>query len=229
MNLRNLLGLALPPVCAGCGSPLVSSEGMLCLGCLASLDRLAAGSVDARSLRERIAHRTPLISTVYSWLQYTHENLTGTLIRHGKYDDRPDIFEYLGAKMAAEIKAIRVFDSVDLLIPVPMHRWKRLSRGYNQARILADKISRATGIQVADCLRMTRRQTSQTHRSATERHAAARGLFLLTDKTLVTGRHVALIDDIITSGATISAAAAPILDAAPASLTIISLAATVKQ
>ena len=222
-----LLSFLLPPVCELCGRGLVKGEHLLCLGCLTTLAPAGGAFPPSEDslLRDRLPRNVNIIRCG-AWAIYRPDSASARLIKRGKYDDRPDIIRRLGAEWGRTLAETGALAGVDALQPVPMHILKRLRRGYNQAAVLAREISRATGVPVVDAMKATRGHQSQTRASAPGRADNVRDIFSVVRQAAVAGRHVVLIDDIITTGATLSEAATALKRAGAASVSIFTLAAS---
>lgn len=222
-----LLSFLLPPVCEICGRELVTGERLLCLGCLAAL---APGGgafppSEMSPLRDRLPRKVN-IATCGSWAVYRPDSAVARLIKKGKYDKRPDIIRRLAASWGGALASTDALNGIDALQPVPMHIFKKLRRGYNQAALIAREISRATGVPQIDAMRATRGHSSQTRATASGRADNVRDIFTVTRPDSVAGRNIALIDDIITTGATLSEAATVLQRAGAASVSVFTLAAS---
>ncbi len=226
MRMLDLIGMVAPPLCAACQRPLSEGEDFLCTHCMLDLPRQPLVEDCTGPLRERISPRTAPITAMAAWTTYTHDGRTGELIRRGKYGRSPIIFKHLGRMTAHDLKASGRLGNIDVILPVPMHWTKRLRRGYNQARLLAIEIGHVLDVPVGDNLRASRPHRTQTRRNATERRTAMKGIFNLTAPDELRGLDIAIVDDIITTGGTLSAAVEAVMPASPASITIIVLAAT---
>lgn len=137
---------------------------------------------------------------------YEPRSEAAELLYRLKYGNRPDIGEDLGRVMAEEMKIAGFFDGIDVLVPVPLSRKRQWQRGYNQSEMLARGISEVTGIPVvtnAVCREHFRQ--SQTSLSRRERQENVEGVFVLRRPQLLEDKHVLLIDDICTTGATLLA------------------------
>lgn len=229
MKLHDLIGIAAPPLCGACGTPLVSGEDCLCALCEATLERPCLVEDDSGALRSRVACRRAPVRHIAAWTTYTHDSPAGRLIRRGKYNGSPVIFSSLGRILGRRLLDSGCFSDLDVLLPVPMHWFKRLRRGYNQADILAREIGRILGVPVGDNLRAAHPHRTQTRRSGDDRLEALRGRFRLMAPDELRGLHVGLVDDIITTGGTVTAAVETIMQAAPASISVIALAATAQD
>ena len=137
---------------------------------------------------------------------YEPHSEVAQLIYDLKYHDRPDIGEDMGRLMAGEMQLARFFDGIDVLLPVPLSRKRLRQRGYNQSEQLALGISDVTHLPViTKILRRTHFHQSQTQLSRRERQENVEDMFELHDSSMLQGKHVLLIDDICTTGATLLA------------------------
>lgn len=226
MRLLDIItGFAVPPVCELCRRQLAPGETWICAHCLADLPLCLADRSDMRLTR---LPRTAPIASVDTLLTYAHDNAAGALIRAGKYGDRPELMSRLGRLLAENMVARGSLSGVEAIVPVPMHWWKRLRRGYNQAELIARELSRATGIPVQSLLRATRGHKSQTRRTGHERLYNVEGTFEAINPEAVAGRHVAVVDDILTTGATLSEAVRALCEGEPRAISVVTLAATVR-
>lgn len=214
----------MPRVCEGCGRRLSRGERSVCAACLGELSQ---GVPEAAGLRERLPRGVP-VDRCLSWTPYRRGASASRLIKRGKYGGRPDIIEELADIYGRRLAAAGALEGVDALQPVPMHWLKRLGRGYNQAALIARQLSRATGIPTADALRAVRGHGSQTRRTAGERALNVAGMFAVRHPESVAGRHIALVDDIITTGATLSEAALALAEAGAPRISVVTLAAAVR-
>lgn len=220
-RLRIAASLFVPDVCYLCGAPAVDGEGPVCVACAMGFDRPAESPAAlADTLRPRVMPRRAPFGTAAAPFVYTHTNGVGRLIRAGKYGDRPGLLTYLAARLAPMVP-----DDADVLMPVPMPWLKKLRRGYNQTEVIAAELSRITGVPVGDNL-TARRHRSQASMRGAERRRAMQGVFRLRHADELEGLHVALVDDIITTGTTLYAAAETLLAASPGRLSALALAVT---
>lgn len=224
--LHQVLDLLTPDLCENCHSHLVKGEHILCTNCLLTIPRTNLHKAVHNPYLDKITPITAPVRTVAAFTYYKHDLLAGELIRRGKYSDRPDIIRYLADAYASDLVADNALQDVDALIAVPMHWFKRLRRGYNQADIIARQISKHTGIPVIKPVKVGSARTAQAGKSGAERLTNVKGKFRLTHPDRITGKHLAIIDDIITTGSTISELVATIHPAHPRALTILSLALT---
>jgi ComF family protein len=229
------LDVALPTLCVACREP-VDGDGV-CAGCWAKLSFIAPpfcprlgipfvydpGS-DMLSM-EAIAN-PPAYARARAAVRY--DDVARTLVHALKYQDRTDLAPAMGRWMARA--GHELLDDADVLVPVPLH-WRRAwGRRYNQSGALARVIERRTGVRMApEALRRIRPTEQQIGLSRTQRASNVQGAFkVATDRqSLITGRRVVLVDDVLTSGATVDACARALLRAKAASVDVLVFARVV--
>ena len=224
--LYDLSRMLFPVTCEVCGDALVEGEKVVCMSCDMRMPRCDFHLRPSDELSMRFA--AAKISKVAALFPYIRKNEFARLIQKAKYNNRPDIGRLLGEKFSRELLPGGFFSGIDMLMPVPMHFWKQARRGYNQAYEIARGISKVTSIPIADNLVATRSHATQTRKSAGDRLASdAAGKLKVCYPDELEGRHILLIDDVITTGATMFACADVLRQAVPSvSLSALALAAT---
>jgi ComF family protein len=145
------------------------------------------------------------------------------LIYDLKYHARPDIGRHMGFIMARQMGGAGFFEGIDAMMPMPLSRWRQWHRGYNQSEQIALGISEATGIPVLS--KVVRRKhfiVSQTHLNRWERQANTADAFVLLQPDRIRGCHLLLVDDIVTTGATLTALATELQQAGDVRISIVS-------
>ena len=151
-----------------------------------------------------------------------------SLVHHLKYKDRPDIGRYFGRLLGEELKWNANYATVDALVPIPLHPKKRRLRGYNQSEEIAAGISQALDIPVWPEVLVRQVATStQTKRSAFQRWENVRTVFAVPDPARIAGKHLLIVDDVITTGSTMEAAAQKLLEAPGVTVSMAALAVDV--
>ncbi len=216
-----------PVCCHVCRKPLVEGEQLLCLDCMTKIPLTGFDRIPYDNpLHYRCVDLDCKIDKAVSFFYYKNESAYSRMIRDAKYYGRPQINRTLGRIFATHLRATGFFDDIDLIIPVPVHWARRLMRGYNQTEYIARGISEATGIPVVGNLIASRYHRSQTSRKATERREALRDNFKVIRADQLTGKHILLVDDVITTGATILTCGSAIYRAAAIErLSVLSLGA----
>jgi ComF family protein len=145
----------------------------------------------------------PQVREAAAFLLYEREGIVQKLIHEFKYHDNRKLAEYLGEIASPEMRADGMFRDVDFLIPVPLHPRKEWQRGYNQSYRIACGMASVYRLPVRnDVLRRRAYTMSQTRKSVYERHLNTENVFDVKDAHACAGKHVLLIDDVITTGAT---------------------------
>lgn len=203
-----------PAVCECCGASLVRGEKLLCLQCQYDMPRTGCHRDSFSDIHKRIAAPGVPVERAAAMFHYVKESRYALLIQRAKYNDRPSIVRHLAGMFARELEAEHFFEGVDMLLPVPLHRRKLLRRGFNQSEEIAMAISTVTSIPVGDNLKSLPHST-QTRKNAMERAANMNGTICVTDPEELAGLHVLIVDDVITTGATLLAAAKAIRASSP--------------
>ncbi|MDE6383645.1 MAG: ComF family protein [Paramuribaculum sp.] len=209
---RALMGMLYPEVCEVCGRALVEGEEMLCLDCLAGMPLYSPADFSDTEIHRRLM-RTPIVRAA-SLYYYYKDTPYAMLIQKAKYASRPKLARSLGRIVAERLKPKSFFDGIDAVTVVPLHKSKERRRGYNQSLMIARGVADVAGMPIVDLLDCSRHGT-QTARTVWQRWANAESTYTATPDTDVSGLHILLIDDVITSGATLSACASALLSAHP--------------
>lgn len=224
-GLRFGLGLALPPRCPACGLP-VAEDHRFCPACWGELRFLGppwcarccapfAYDVGPGATCASCARSPPRHDGVRAAVAYG--DAARKLALGLKYGGRTGLAETMARPMARLLP-----DGAELLVPVPLHRWRLWRRGYNQAALIARAIGRIGGVPVAvDALTRTRRTPVLRGMGRRERRAAVARAFVTRDDAQVRGCAVVLVDDVHTSGATADACTAALLKAGARSVTVL--------
>lgn len=229
-----LLDLLLPPRCLACGE-LVDEQGRLCAGCWSSVGfllgrgcRVCGVPLPAVAAEAAICGHcqaaTPVYARARAALRYG--GVARQLILRFKHGDRTDgatTFARWMARAGAELLA-----DCDLIVPVPLHRWRLLQRGYNQSAVLAQALARQSGKPtLVDALVKLKATPSQQLLDAAARRANIRAeLFALSrrGRAAVDGRRVLLIDDVLTTGSTTDACASCLIAGGATAVDVLTLA-----
>ncbi len=206
-----LAHLFYPSLCEGCSKPLVAGELVLCVSCALQLPETTYASIADNETANRFAGRVPFVyATSLAW--FTDDGLLQHLLHGLKYRDKKETGIYLGRLLGAQLQkgltALPGATPIDLVIPVPLHKAKRAHRGYNQSMLIAEGISEVLGIPASDEILVRMRNTeSQTNKSRAERINNMEAAFQLRPRSGLTGKHILLCDDVLTTGATLEACA----------------------
>lgn len=180
---------------------------MLCLHCLANLPHTHFENL-AGNMTEKIFYGRASLTAAYSQFYFAKHQLVQHLIHQLKYKGNKEIGEYLGQMMGNAILKSNRFAGIDYLIPLPLHADKEFKRGYNQAEVLCRGIEKTSNIKLASRLLLRRKYTeTQTKKHRAERWENVEDSFIVTNETTLQNRHVLLVDDVVTTGATLESGA----------------------
>ena len=220
---RELGSTLFPHYCLVCGERLSADRLMICPACLDLLPRYP-GSEALYDAEKRIEGHAPF--TEYrSDLGFTHHNPVRDLIHTIKYESHPELGERLGRLFAPEHLRAGHFADIGVAVPVPLTPSRLRQRGYNQSAYIARGLTDVLGIRLDETL-LARRDSAgtQTHRGREARWASMRETFYVPDPDKVSRRRILIIDDVLTTGATLSACALALMEAGAESVSYYTLA-----
>lgn len=195
-----------PRSCVICGRRLSPTERSLCSVCVLHLYRTTFQFTPEDNEMAQLFWGLLPVERTAALIYYEPRSETAALIYKLKYGHRPDIGEDLGRIMAEEMKPAGFLDGIDILLPIPLSKKRYWQRGYNQSEMLARGMSEVTGLPViTKAVRRTNFRQSQTSLTRKERQENVEGTFVLRHPELLENKHVLLIDDICTTGATLLA------------------------
>jgi len=210
--LNDFLRLIFPLTCAACGNVLMKNERIICLSCNYHLPRTNF-HFDQNNPVAVIFWGRVRIENATAFYFFNKASKFRHLIHELKYKGRKDIGIELGRIFGYEMIASEVFRCIDLVIPVPLHKKKQRKRGFNQSECIAYGIAEAIKkpLNASSVIRSVYSST-QTRKTRYDRWLNVKGIFRVTDPQSLTGKHILLVDDVVTTGATIEACATEILN-----------------
>lgn len=217
----SVLDLFFPNNCELCEKHLTHVESFICLECKFNLPYIDRHKLMLESIQKIFWGRIE-IEKVYSVYNYQKGSHTQKLLHEIKYNSKTKLAIYLGEITASQLPKKH---TLDVLLPIPLHPKKRKQRGYNQSLLLAQGIQKVTGIPI-DCHSVSRTKinASQTQFSKYDRWENVKSIFKLEDNHGLSGKHILLVDDVLTTGATIEACAAAIFSKIDCKISVITLA-----
>lgn len=205
--LHPVIDLFLPALCPGCGQYLSAGEKELCIRCLSALPETGFYLNRNNPLSERLQGRFEFEQAVACY--YFHKSsVIQNIIHRFKYKNDKTAAFFMGRQMGKLLKTATAFSLPDAIIPVPLHPHKQKKRGYNQSEILGKGMAEILNIPVYPGLLKRNMQTqTQTRLNAIDRWQNVGKAFRLSQKRIPRANHLLLVDDVITSGATVEACA----------------------
>ena len=200
--ITDFIDFILPRRCAVCGEILSPAEQELCLNCLLALPVI---DFSQRAEIEKIFRGIVPVERAASYFYYSKGSPYNNLLHRLKYKNCPQVGVMLARSAAVELSKCGFFDGVELIVPLPLSRKKLRSRGYNQCDYIAEGLSQITSVPVSkDCISRIKANETQTHKNREERWKNVEGIFSVNHPEAICGKHVLLIDDVLTTGATIA-------------------------
>lgn len=219
LKISTLISVFYPLNCKSCEEPLVKGETYFCLHCELNFGEIFNETSSYSEIEQLFWGKVKVENTFAAYQFLKQENLQ-RLIHEFKYKGNKKLAYELGALIGTQAK--NKFEGVNVVSFVPMFKSRELKRGYNQAEVLAKGFSSTTGIKVENLLERAEATTTQTEKGVYERFENMEGKFKLL-KNLKDKSHVLLIDDVITTGATL-ASCAKVLTNAGVKVSIVCLA-----
>jgi len=224
LYLKDFASTIYPNLCYVCWQETPINKRKICLNCLVDLPYTDHFQYNNNLVTKKFEGRFPLeygaaFINFYKGSQFTD------MIHRFKYEGRKKIGHVLGDMAGRKFIKSNWHDKIDIIIPVPLHPARRAKRGYNQSTEFARGIKEHTGIPIIENLLIkSTYTTTQTDKGRTDRLANVLGTFSIKNKHKYTGRHFLLIDDVITTGATLEACALTLLQIPGSKVSILSLA-----
>ena len=221
---NDLLSVIFPDLCAACGERIYRNENQICLSCLTKLP-LTHFHKDLENPVNKIFWGRVNIEFASAFLFFSVKGIVQHMIHQLKYKGNKDIGIFLGNLYGNILKNEAIFCNIDYIVPVPLHPDKLKKRGYNQSEMIAAGLSQSMKKPI-DTTSFSRSvyTESQTKKGRYKRWENVDSIFKLSTEGVFEGRHILLVDDVITTGATIEACAQEILKEKGAKVTVVALA-----
>ena len=223
---NNFFQLFYPKLCAICDTQLIENEKTLCTFCRHDLPLMNISNYKDNKIIKAFYGRIPIVKAT-SFLFYRKEGKAKTLIHQLKYKGNQKIGIFLGNWFGNLLKDSNEFSDVDYIVPVPLHPKKEKERGYNQLTTFGKKLSEILAIPYQETILIrTTLSKTQTFKQRFERFKNTSTKFAITDNTYFIAKHILLIDDVITTGATLEACCNELLKTPKVKISIVTMAFT---
>jgi ComF family protein len=224
--IRGISHLFFPRTCAGCGTELPEAGQCLCLRCIHNLPLTHFERHPENPIEKLFRGRVPIVAAS-AFCYFSKDSSLQNIMHEFKYQGKREIGECLGRKMGSSLHQSMRFNSIDAIVPLPLFASREKKRGYNQASILCEGIGHAFKLPVLNqAIMRTTATKTQTHKNRINRWQNMQGKFQLAERDRLANKHLLLVDDIITTGATLDACANELLKAEGSRVSIVALAYT---
>jgi ComF family protein len=220
----DFLSLFYPRYCLGCSGSLLKGEDIICTECLLEMPKTNFHKQAFNPLYERLSLRMPL-KHAFAYYHFKKGGRVQQLLHQLKYKNHPEIGVKLGKVLAQELLVSGYDQTYHLVVPVPLHPSRKRSRGYNQSEEFAKGVSEGLNIPYTDSfVKRTVQTQTQTRKSKLNRWRNVSEVFEMKDTEAVKGKHILLVDDVVTTGATLEACANALLQSGCSQVSIACIA-----
>jgi competence protein ComFC len=224
--LKDILNLFFPEICLACKNILSTNENLLCLECRHDLPETKFTNQSNNSVEKMFIGRIPIEHGTSLFFFYKKGKIQ-EVIHQLKYRNQQEIGALFGEWLGEEIKNSTRFNKIDCIVPVPIHRKKLKKRGYNQLTNFGVSLSKVLNVKFLDHVLIKNETTeTQTHKGRIDRWENVKTLFEIQNMNDFKGKHILLIDDVITTGATLEACSNQILQCENVKISIAVIAYT---
>ena len=224
--LEDFISLFYPRYCRGCFNSLVKGEDLICTQCLLEMPKSYYHLYRDNPFFLKFRGRLPL-RNVMTLFKFVKESRVQQVLHALKYKHQPELGEMLGRIYGQDLLEAEYSGSFDLIIPVPLHSSRRKLRGYNQSEEFGKGLSQILQVPCNDTYMMRAAKTeTQTHKSKLSRWENVNSIFQVVDPRVIFEKRVLLVDDVVTTGATLEACGDALLRAGCRELSIACIAAT---
>jgi ComF family protein len=219
----DFISLLFPRLCYGCGNHLLRNEYLICTGCYVSIPRTNYHLSENNPVAQIFWGRC-FIERAAAFSFYTKGSRIRRMIHKLKYSGIKELGYELGRIYAVTLKSSGFTDSLDLIMPVPLHPSKKRIRGFNQSEYISGGIAAVTGLPVdIHSLERVVLSATQTTRSRYDRWTNVEGIFRVSNSDAIRGKHILLVDDVITTGSTIESCVSELLKIEGVKVSVVAL------
>lgn len=225
--LNDFLHLIYPEVCIGCGSDAITFRNFLCINCFENLPKTNFFKHSNNPIEEKFFGRTK-ISHAASAFFFEKNTVIQRLLQELKYKQNKDCGNFMGKLMCNEMEDCSWVSEINLIVPIPLSKKRKSFRGYNQSVVIAEPIAEKYHLEINDeAIVRTVHTETQTHKNREERWNSMQEIFKINNKEIFENKHVLVLDDVITTGATTEVLCNVLLQQTNAKVSVATFACTV--
>jgi ComF family protein len=222
--LQDFSSLIYPNLCICCNESLVKQEQHFCTRCAIGLPRTYYHLASMNPIEQLFWGRVK-IENATSFFLFQKGSKYQKLLHHLKYRGNQDVGAVLGRMLGADCAEVNYFGDIDYIVPVPLHPRKKRKRGYNQSEAISEGLRVSLQKELIPTnLKRRYNSSTQTRKGRFERWENVRDLFVQKDPAIFEGKHILLVDDVVTTGSTLEACAQAVLKSEGAKVSIATLA-----
>ena len=221
---HDFINLLYPKLCNSCGVALLSNENVICTKCLHELP-LTYYHLENENAVKKVFYGRLDIESATSFLLFEKKGMVQQLVHNLKYRGHEEIGEFFGSWMGNELKETPQFRTITAVVPVPLHKSRLRKRGYNQVEKLGRALGKALNVPYVDSVLVKKKASkTQTIKKRFARWGSIEATFQVENENLLEKQHVLLVDDLVTTGATLEACALKLLSIREVKISIATLA-----
>ena len=221
---KNIINLLFPRTCAGCGNILLEGEDTVCTTCRFLLPKTGYEMHLDNPLAQIFYGQMPFHAVTAEFF-FSKTGKVQHLIHGLKYHHCRENGIFLGQEIGKSLLKAPDYQGVDFIIPIPLHPKKEKTRGYNQSHVIAEGISEIMNIPIAEkCLVRSVFTDTQTKKSREERYQNVKDIFEVKNEEKLAGKHVLLVDDVLTTGATLMSAGKALMQVESIKISVVTAA-----
>ena len=219
--MYNILNLFFPKHCGACSKLVINTKDELCLKC--ELNLIHESDPDTNKIQKALRGRVEIEKGVF-FIDFTKKEGVQNILHSIKYQNQKKLAIYIAEQLALKLGAV-FFQEFDSIIPIPLHRKKLKIREFNQSDFIAEGIHNIHNIPIErNCLKRIKNTSSQTNKNRLERWNNVKSAFKTNNPDKLKGKHILLVDDVFTTGATLEACINTIKEQATCKCSILTLA-----